>query len=300
MAIADVHFAPSAEPLRAFIPAYWDVTVEGDGCVEDLLRPEWTNIRIIRSGEWSFGPSLTHLEPLESDTVVHGVATKVQWVRGTAGSVFCIPVYPMGWHRLLGATASKYANAVRPLADILGSAGEELARAVRDADTLEARAAAADSFFLDRLRKSRRTDASKIIAAISLAISDPECRTVAELADRCGMTQATLARMTRTHFGFSPKRLMRRERFLRMLHSMQGMSVGEWPNFLDPQYTDQSHMIRDFQHFIGMAPTRYFSMDRPLLTAVFRSLSRLIAEGQSGDLTVQDGRHTLAFRPDTS
>ena len=81
---------------------------------------------------------------------------------------------------------------------------------------------------------------------------------------------------------------------------MQGMSVGEWPNFLYPQYTDQSHMIRDFQHFIGMAPTRYFSMDRPLLTAVFRSLSRLIAEGQSGDLTVQDGRHTLAFRPDTS
>lgn len=84
-----------------------------------------------------------------------------------------------------------------------------------------------------------------------------------------------------------------------MLHSMQGMSVGEWPHFVDPQYTDQSHMIRDFKHFIGMAPTRYFAMERPLLSAVFKTLMRLMAEGKTDGLTMEEGRQTLAFRPDS-
>jgi AraC-like DNA-binding protein len=294
-----IHFAQPAEPLRPFIPAYWDVVIGGEGMVEDLLRPEWTALRLISSGEWSFGPSLAHLRPLTEHAVVHGVATHFQWVRGSAGLAFNIPVYPMGWQRLLGAQASRFANHIRPLADILGRDGEKLYRAVMAADGLEARVAAADAFFLDRLARSPRTSVSDLIAAVSLALADPECATVSELARRTGVTQPKLARLARNHFGFSPKKLIRRERFLRMLHSMQGMSVGEWPHFLDPQYTDQSHMIRDFKHFINISPTRYFAMDRPLLAAVFQTLMRLIAEGQTDGLSFEDGRQKLAFRPDT-
>lgn len=298
MAEASVYFAQPAEALRPFIPAYWDVVVEGDGVVEDLLRPEWTNIRLILGGEWAFGPSPSHLAPLAENALVHGVASHAQWVRGSAGAVFCIGIFPMGWHRLLGARASRYANAVRPLADLLGADGERLHSSVRDAGTLEGRVAAADAFFLERLGRTRRSAVSRQIELVSLAIADPDCATVAELAERTGLSQPQLARLTRQHFGFSPKKLMRRERFLRMLHSMQGMSVGEWPHFLDPQYTDQSHMIRDFKHFIGMAPTRYFAMERPLLSAVFKTLMRLMAEGKAEGLTMEEGRQTLAFRPD--
>ncbi|MBP7135346.1 MAG: AraC family transcriptional regulator [Sphingomonadaceae bacterium] len=299
MAEASVTFAQPAEELRPFIPAYWDVAIEGEGIVEDLLRPEWTNIRLVNGGEWAFGPSRAHLAPLADRAIVHGVASHVQWVRGSAGMVFCVPVFPMGWHRLLDARASRYANAIRPLSDILGSDGDRLFNAVMAADSLQGRVAAADAFFLERLSRTKRGPVSERIEAVSLAIADPDCATVAELSARTGLSQPQLARLTRQHFGFSPKRLMRRERFLRMLHSMQGMSVGEWPHFLDPQYSDQSHMIRDFKHFIGMAPTRYFAMERPLLTAVFKTLMRLIAEGNAEGLTIEEGRQTLAFRPDS-
>ena len=63
MAEASVTFAQPAEELRPFIPAYWDVAIEGEGIVEDLLRPEWTNIRLVNGGEWAFGPSRAHLAP---------------------------------------------------------------------------------------------------------------------------------------------------------------------------------------------------------------------------------------------
>ena len=214
--------------------------------------------------------------------------------------MFSIPVFPMGWHRLLGAKASKFANVIRPLADILGDEADRLLAAVKAADSLEGRVSAADAFFLERLDASKRTRVSDLIEAISLAVADPDCATVAELAERAKLSQPQLARLCLAHFGFTPKKLIRRERFLRMLHSMQGMSVGEWPHFLDPQYTDQSHMIRDFKHFIGMAPTRYFAMERPFLAAVFKTLMNLINEGKTDGLRIEEGRQVLAFRPDDS
>ena len=295
-----IRFAQPHERLRAFIPAYWDIIVTGEGVVEDLLRPEWTAIRLVSSGSAEYGPSLGAMTSREEPAFVHGVATHAQWVRASEGSVFSIPVFPMGWHRLLGVKASKFANVIRPLADILGGEADRLLAAVKAADSLEGRVSAADAFFLERLDASKRTSVSALIEAVSLAVADPDCATVAELAERAKLSQPQLARLCLAHFGFTPKKLIRRERFLRMLHSMQGMSVGEWPHFLDPQYTDQSHMIRDFKHFIGMAPTRYFAMERPFLAAVFKTLMNLINEGKTDGLRIEEGRQVLAFRPDDS
>ena len=59
-------------------------------------------------------------------------------------------------------------------------------------------------------------------------------------------------------------------------------------------------MIRDFKHFIGMAPTRYFAMERPFLAAVFKTLMNLINEGKTDGLRIEEGRQVLAFRPDDS
>lgn len=81
---------------------------------------------------------------------------------------------------------------------------------------------------------------------------------------------------------------------------MEGMSVGQWPHFLDPQYVDQSHMIRDFHKFIGMSPTQYFAMERPLLAAVFTTLMAGIKSGEAEGLSIEEGRQVMAFRPDVS
>jgi AraC-like DNA-binding protein len=300
MAEATIHFALPAEPLRPFIPAYWDVVVEGEGAVEDLLKPEWSAIRLVLDGKWSFGPSTENMVPLPSQSIVHGVAAHAQWARGEAGLVFNIPIAPMAWHRLVGKPASSFADHVSPLDALLGDDAARLFAEVKAAPCVETRAKAADRIFLARLQQTRRGPMSDLIEVVSRAIADPACSTVADLAQRAGMSQAQLGRMTRHHFGFLPKRLIRRERFLRMFHSMWGLSVNDWPDFLDPQYVDQSHMIRDFKHFIGMSPTRYFALERPLRTAVYTALIRAIGEGKTeGMLVAEEGRQTFTFRPDT-
>ncbi len=287
------------ERLRAFIPAYWDIVVTGPGVVEDLLRPEWMAIRMVFSGTWLFGSDKSKLAPLPDKAILHGVAMRAQWAQGTEGRIFCAAIMPMGWHRLLDGDASDCSDQVSPLHTVLGDGTDLLFASVEHAADLEARVVAADDFFLARLAHTQRTGISDQIEAVSLAIADAECATVKELAKRADMSAARLARFTKKHFGFLPKKLIQRQRFLRMLHSMEGMSVGQWPHFLDPQYVDQSHMIRDFHKFIGMSPTQYFAMERPLLAAVFQTLMAGIKSGEAEGLSIEEGRQVMAFRPDT-
>jgi AraC-like DNA-binding protein len=238
--------------------------------------------------------------PVPGNAIVHGVAAHAQWVRGEAGLTFSIPLAPMAWYRLIGQRASGFAERVSLLEELLGADAERLYRDVSAAGSVEERASAADRILLARLATTRRNRTSDLIEAVALAVADPECGTVSELATRVGLSQAQLGRLTRDSFGFMPKTLIRRERFLRMFHSMWGLSVNDWASFLDPQYVDQSHMIRDFQHFIGMSPTRYFALDRPMRTAVYLALMHAIAEGKAPGLFVaEEGRQTLTFQRDT-
>ena len=47
-----------------------------------------------------------------------------------------------------------------------------------------------------------------------------------------------------------------------MLAVLEQRPYAELRLFLDLGYCDQSHFIRDFKAFFGMAPTRYFAANR--------------------------------------
>ena len=94
------------------------------------------------------------------------------------------------------------------------------------------------------------------------ALADPDISSVADLADATGISQQRLERLCRTVFGFPPKRLLRRQRFLRTLGSVMMDPELKWSAALDDQYFDQAHFNRDFQEFMGMSPSRYLAMPR--------------------------------------
>ena len=66
-------------------------------------------------------------------------------------------------------------------------------------------------------------------------------------------------------FGFPPKLLLRRARFLRSLHALRVARRGEAASVIDPNYTDHSHFIRDAHDFLGMSPQAFLDIDMPLL-----------------------------------
>jgi len=78
---------------------------------------------------------------------------------------------------------------------------------------------------------------------------------------------------------FPPKLLLQRQRFLRTLAVLRQNVGRPWADLIDARYYDQSHLARDFNRFMGMPPSEYFSLKRdmlePAMVARITSVDRL-------------------------
>lgn len=272
-----------APRLRPYISAYWELTVMGEGVVEDLLPPEWANIRMTFDTPWDFGSSRDNMVRLETEAIIQGPTSRATWVRGPVSTAFGIGILPTGWNRIWKADASQFANKVLPLSDLVGV---ELATRCHDelavCASLEERAAHCDALMLSELDATPRSAFDDQVLQLFQILTDPDMATVEQITEKLGITQSRLARLSKRAFGFPPKLLLRRQRFLRMLGAIMARPYSEWSDFLDPQYVDQSHMIRDFNHFIGMAPGKYMSAPRPIIAAAAKGRAEMFGQPLQG------------------
>jgi AraC-like DNA-binding protein len=268
MASVTIDFRSPAEPLRRYISTYNEMTVT-DGPVQDLLHPEWANIRMSLDNPWIFESRLQgRVEP--GAAIIHGPTSTATRVEGQ-GRAFGIGILPTGWNRLWRKDAAQFADQLLPLETLLAEDAAELTAHLLDAPNLDARAAIADAFLLKRLEQSVRSPFDQQVDAFFQVLSDPASASVEQITATLGLPQSRLARLAKRGFGFPPKLLLKRQRFLRMLGTLHARPYSEWGNFIDPQYADQSHMIRDFQDFLGLSPSKYFLQERPILAAAAKA-----------------------------
>ena len=145
-------------------------------------------------------------------------------------------------------------------------------RRIDDADTA---ARAIDDHFVARLADAPRDDPA--ILAAHDALVDDALSSVGDLAQRLGLSERSVERLCRRAFGFPPKLLMRRQRFLRSLARFMLDPSMAWIDTLDYHYYDQAQFTRDFQRFMGMSPRAYAARDKPILGAA--AFARLAAAG---------------------
>ena len=112
------------------------------------------------------------------------------------------------------------------------------------------------------------------ITAIHRALVDPETTNVARLIEKSAISRGAVERICRRAFGFSPKVLLRRQRFMRSLsHFMLDPSL-RWTGAIDGHYYDQAQFVRDFRQFMGMTPRQYAALPKPLISEVMRERAR--------------------------
>jgi methylphosphotriester-DNA--protein-cysteine methyltransferase len=118
-----------------------------------------------------------------------------------------------------------------------------------------------------------RLSSVNLVAAVSAWIDHPDTQSVEQICAALSISHPRLLRLCRKEFGAPPKRLLRKARFQGMLWQLRTRSYGEWKNFLDPRYVDQSHFIRDFQYFLNMAPRQYLALPGSIQDALEERLS---------------------------
>lgn len=260
-----VGYALPASDLRSYISNISHTRVAPEaGMIHDQIYPEWPNVRFSVEGEMTLctGPG-----PLENCSPAGGIGPTSHATHFSLepGRYWSIGLTPLGWARLFDASAADYAERWEPVGpDSVFAPFSPLLEVVArdDPDGVVAAICA----HVRRLLDGPEPDEDKIRRAHA-ALVDPEVTTVGEFASKAGMTVRTLERLSATAFGFPPKLLLRRQRFLRSLsHFMLDPSLA-WLETLDTQYVDQAHFIRDFKRFMDTTPRKYASQPHPVLWA---------------------------------
>lgn len=282
-------FLPSPQ-LAPYISTYYSTEVtpaenapEG-GMIEDYLHPEWANLRMVVSGGIIASLGDEPLAELPS-VIATGPTSVAARFRLKPGRYWGVGLLPAGWARFVQAPASAYADryvdvgtdpafaSLRALVDAVGPGGDLLSEAAR-----------IDRIMLGLLGSSPEPSALEENRVLKLhrALLDREIETVSALAAHLGLSPRSLERLAKQVFGFPPKLLLRRQRFLRSLAQFMLEPSARWLNTLDWRYHDQAHFTRDFRRFMTMSPRQYARLDHPVLRAAAFARAELAGEAVQG------------------
>lgn len=279
-----IRFAlPSAE-LSPFVTTYYHTEVvasPSEPILEDYLHPEWPNLRFMEKG---LAQSAIGDAPLEDSPCfcATGPTSKAARFRISSGRSWGIGLMPLGWACLVDAPASDYADRVADGSkDTAFAAFQPLEQALRNSTGGFAEELTIIEDHMASLPIEECANADAILR-VNTALVDPEIASVGELAERVGMNIRSLERLSKRAFGFTPKLLLRRQRFLRSLSQFMLDPSLQWLRTLDYQYHDQAHFVRDFRRFMGMSPSAYAKLDKPFLVAAARARMAIAGEAVQG------------------
>lgn len=262
-ALANIGFHKPAAALEGLVSTYYWLEA-GPAPVEELLHPEWTNVRFGLRGEWFWQQVRgTALRPAEAS--IFGPSDRGARVRCSANAlVLGYGLLPLGFARLVGGSASRLANGVMSMNDLWGEGQERLLQDLRAAADPGEWAALLDAELLARLE--RAPPPPRLLIEAHRLLASGMIDTVESFAGQLGVSERTLERLCGPWLGFGPKTLLRRQRLLRVLDALVQLPPGEpIGSLLSLDFADQSHFVREFHAFMGMSPTAYLAMPRVVM-----------------------------------
>lgn len=113
--------------------------------------------------------------------------------------------------------------------------------------------------FLVRFVKPVTAQQSQVAGLLASIKHSNEIHTVAQLAEHAGLPVRTLQRLFKRYVGLSPKWLLRKYRLHDALDALETNILTLTELAAQLEYTDQSHLIRDFNDMLGMSPAQYLT-----------------------------------------
>ncbi len=195
-------------------------------------------------------------------------------LRGTEGPSAVVGVHftPGGAAAFFGNALPGLRNRTELLEDLWGSAARDLRERLLAAGSPQSALQVLHECLLQRLQAGARPDPLAAFA-IGAFRRDPARARVEPVQRASGCTPAQFIRRFEQAVGLTPKRYARVLRFGTLLPSLVRRGPRDWAQIAaGAGYFDQSHLIREFQQFAGMAPGAYAPVqaDQPTHVALAR------------------------------
>lgn len=183
------------------------------------------------------------------------------------GTMIGFGISALGWSRLFAGSASVVRNQIVALGNFWGQqVADELLDVLVNSDGAAGVKAALDAFLLDRLGAPCPDE--HLLRQLMVLVVDDETIDLGTAAATIGIAPHRLRRLAARHFGFPPKSLLIRARFLRTFLELRAQPEDHAP--IARRYFDQSHFLRDANMILGMTPRRFMALQTPFLDASLR------------------------------
>ncbi len=261
------YFAPS-EKLAPFVKAYYRVAgyLEPGQHLADHLVPNMATLRFELAGGWNYRWGETDWVAFPKSALVGPTSMPLAVETRGPFLLFGIDLTPRGQALVWDGAASDIADRCLELTWMSGGVYLQLFGLLSIAGDDNGRVAAADAFMLERLQQTKMPK-QDLIAAIDAHLdrADEEDVTVAGIARALDVSERQLERWTAKLYGFRPKLILRRARFMRVLEAILSNPSSQWQDVAGASYFDQSHFCRDFKLFCGLTPGKFFQRHRNLV-----------------------------------
>lgn len=220
----------------------------------DFLYPEWGNLRFNLYGDMvAMLPGL--YPPGPQLATLFGHTDRAAEVTSTGASrIAGIGFTPLGWNRFVVLPAEALANKVKPLENefgLPGTAWREAVMALGDNDD-----AILDQFDAALTERSARTSAPDPVTLKLDEVLRTNPHDVRDFAAMMAMSPRTLSRYCARVFGFAPKRLLRRQRFLDTLGEVRTQPDAKFIELLDERLFRSITLHPRFPRIHGHDPAR--------------------------------------------
>lgn len=170
--------------------------------------------------------------------------------------IFGVYLYPYTVPLLVNASAEELTDHMLDLHTLMGREGAQLEEQMMEAPNNSSRAYII-SAFLERKLLVRDFKETRLFPAVEDILQQNGTMPLLHLADRYCLSQRQFERKFKELTGFAPKLFSRIARFSMALEQY-GTNKSLTQIAHEAGYYDQSHFIRDFTLFSGLAPKAYF------------------------------------------
>lgn len=234
-----------------------------------ILLPETTLTIVLRQS----GSATWNNQTLPA-AVISGLQSRSRTVEHAAGSsILVVRFTEIGGPAILHDWVDPFYNQTLPLDAVLPrKAIEDVQNNLTDTRDMRQRVAAVEGFLVGRIYAQngtlRKAVSPQIEAAARMIRIAHGRHSITTIAGRTAMSLSALERQFRAVVGASPKKLSRLARLQHVCRLRDaGMSLTQIA--IEAGYTDQPHMVRDFQLFTGMSPEQYFGTASPRNLPIF-------------------------------
>ena len=266
-----------AQSLRALLPSYsvHDSEAASWSGYSSWLMPSWAKLWVTLTPD-PIAVAIGNLKYARlGSAVLFGVTSRAMPVSTHGGVSVTVDIGPCAWARLFTPSAELLRDRITPLDELLPLGWtEDLVTRLAGCDRGLQVKGVLDDYFQQRMPPPN--PAEPLITKITALLVDEKTDNLVDAAKQTGIDSRTLLKVTKRYFGFPPKTLLMRSRFLRALTAMLVRDdTGDFAAVPDGYY-DSSHFLRGGERFLGMTPRRFIGAAKPYMIASLRARMMVI------------------------